>query len=128
MLKALIDVKVLTKNKALLFTKLLNDGLEYTSSIDEALKFAESEIQSLDETIESIKGLKPECDKLDYALAVSSGALCGVIDIFLVGKPGESPLGDVTDKWFGDRTKDFAKMCLQYFVSAWKGSICAKGI
>lgn len=90
---------------------VLNDGLEYTSSIDEALKFAESEIQSLDETIESIKGLKPECDKLDYALAASSGALCGVIDIFLVGKPGESPLGDVTDKWFGDRTKDFAKMC-----------------
>lgn len=90
---------------------VLNDGLEYTSSIDEALKFAESEIQSLDETIESIKGLKPECDKLDYALAASSGALCGIIDIFLVGKPGESSLGDITDKWFEERTKDFAKMC-----------------
>ena len=90
---------------------VLNDGLEYTSSIDDALKFAESEIQSLDETIESIKGLKPECDKLDYALAASSGALCGIIDIFLVGKPGESSLGDITDKWFEERTKDFAKMC-----------------
>lgn len=90
---------------------VLNDGLEYTSSIDDALKFAEGEIQSLDETIESIKGLKPECDKLDYALAASSGALCGIIDIFLVGKPGESPLGDITDKWFEERTEDFAKMC-----------------
>ena len=90
---------------------VLNDGLEYTSSIDDALKFAESEIQSLDETIESIKGLKPECDKLDYVLAASSGALCGVIDIFMVGKPGESPLGNMTDKWFEERTKDFAKMC-----------------
>lgn len=90
---------------------VLNDRLEYTSSIDDALKFAESEIQSLDETIESIKGLKPECDKLDYALAASSGALCGIIDIFLVGKPGESSLGDITDKWFEERTKDFAKMC-----------------
>ena len=87
------------------------DGLEYTSSIDDALKFSENEILSLDETIESIKGLKPECDKLDYALAASSGALCGIIDIFLVGKPGESPFGDITDKWFEDRTKDFAKMC-----------------
>lgn len=88
-----------------------NDGLEYTSSIDDALKFSENEILSLDETIESIKGLKPECDNLDYALAASSGALCGIIDIFLVGKPGESPFGDITDKWFEDRTKDFAKMC-----------------
>lgn len=88
-----------------------NDGLEYTSSIEDAMKLAEDEIQTLNETIESIKGLKPECDKLDYALAASSGALCGVIDIFLVGKPGESPLGDITDKCFEDRTKDFAKMC-----------------
>lgn len=88
-----------------------NDGLGYTASIDYAIKFAENEIQSLEETIESIKGLKPECDKLDYALAASSGALCGIIDIFLVGKPGESPLGDITDKWFEERTKDFAKMC-----------------
>ena len=88
-----------------------NDGLGYTASIDDAIKFAENEIQSLEETIESIKGLKPECDKLDYALAASSGALCGIIDIFLVGKPSESPLGDITDKWFEERTKDFAKMC-----------------
>ena len=33
MLKALIDVKVLTNNKALLFTKLLTDGLEYDAVI-----------------------------------------------------------------------------------------------
>lgn len=33
------------------------------------------------------------------------------LSIFLVGKPGESPVGDVTDKWFENRTKDFAKLC-----------------
>ena len=58
----------------------------------QTLNQAELEIHNLDETIESINGLKPNCDKLDYILAASSGALCGIIDIFLVGKPGESLL------------------------------------
>ena len=65
----------------------------------------------MNETVDSIKGLKPDCDKFDYILATSSGALCGIIDIFLVGKPGESPLGNITDKWFVARTIDFAKLC-----------------
>ena len=86
-------------------------GFEFSTSIADALAQAESELTTLNETIESIKDLKPSCDKLDYILAASSGALCGVIDIFLVGKPGESPLGDITDKWFANRTMDFAKLC-----------------
>lgn len=65
----------------------------------------------MNETVDSIKVLKPNCDKMDYILAASSGALCGIIDIFLVGKPGESPLGNITDKWFDARTMDFAKLC-----------------
>lgn len=48
---------------------------------------------------------------MDYILAVGSGALCGILDVFLVGKPGESPVGDLTDKWFEERTKSFAKLC-----------------
>ena len=87
------------------------DRSDYTSAIEDAIEGAKTEIETLTETVESIDGLKLECDKLDYALAVSSGTLCGIIDIFLVGKPGESPLGDITDKWFENRTKDFAKMC-----------------
>ena len=59
--------------------------------------------------IDSLNKVKTECDKLDYILAASSGALCGIIDIFLVGKPNESKLNDLTDKWFEDRVKDFAK-------------------
>lgn len=92
-----------------------DNSFDFTSSISSALEQADLELQALDETIDSIQGLKPECDKLDYILAASSGALCGIIDIFLVGKPGESPLGDITDKWFTARTMDFAKLC------GWKG-------
>ena len=80
-------------------------------AIDNALAQAEEELVVLNETVESIKKLKPQCDKLDYILAASSGALCGVVDIFLVGKPGESPIGDITDKWFANRIMDFAKLC-----------------
>lgn len=33
------------------------------------------------------------------------------MDIYLVGKPGESEIGDITDEWFENRTMDFAKLC-----------------
>lgn len=91
-------------------------GFSYTSSVESALSQAEQEIKHLDETIESVKTLKPDCDAIDYALAASSGALCGLLDVFLIGKPGESPLGDITDKWFENRTCDFARIC------GWKGN------
>ena len=92
-----------------------DDKYDFLSGISTALTKAESELleteKILAETKETVKKLTPECDKLDYALAASSGVLCGVIDVFLVGKPGESPLGNITDKWFENRTKDFAKLC-----------------
>lgn len=88
-----------------------NDGFGFSTTIADAMEKAEAELAVLNETIDSIKGLKPDCDKLDYILAASSGALCGVIDIFLVSKPGESLLGDITDKWFAARTMHFAKLC-----------------
>lgn len=83
----------------------------YEMSIESAMARAEIDLLRLNETIDSLKALKPDCDNLDYILAASSGALCGIIDIFLVGKPGESPVGKMSDKWFLDRTKDFAKIC-----------------
>ncbi|MPM18020.1 hypothetical protein SDC9_64421 [bioreactor metagenome] len=98
------------KSNLILEMSAEDDRFDFASSISSALKHTELEIQSLNETVESISGLKPECDKLDYILAASSGALCSVIDIFLVGKPGESPLGDVTDNWFANKTIDFAKL------------------
>lgn len=83
----------------------------FSTSIADALVQAESNLIALNETVDSINNLKPDCDRLDYALAASSGALCGIIDVFLVGKPGNSPIGEITDRWFADRTKDFAKLC-----------------
>jgi len=85
-------VDVTTKNDILLDFNIDDDGYGFSTSITDALAEAESELVVLNETIDSIKDLKPNCDRLDYILAASSGALCGVIDIFLVGKPGESPI------------------------------------
>jgi hypothetical protein len=103
-------------DRTLISINIGDDEFEFDSSISLALHQAELELETLNETIETIKGLKPECDKLDYALAASSGAICGLIDIFLVGKPFESPIGDITDKWFENRTVDFAKIC------GWEGA------
>ena len=97
-------------NNKLLIELDISDEYKFSSYVLTALDAAELELQSIDESINSIKVLRPECDKLDYILAASSGALCGIIDIFLVGKPGESPIGDITDKWFSDRTKAFARL------------------
>ena len=102
----------LAKKDIYLVLSIDDDGFGFATSIDDALAQAEAELVVMNETVESIKELKSQCDKLDYILAASSGALCGVIDIFLVGKPGESPLGDISDKWFANRTMDFAKLCL----------------
>ena len=92
-----------------------NNNFSYLSSIEDAISQANIEIETLNETIESVNALKPQCDKLDYTLSACSGALCGIVDIFFVGKPGKSPLGNITDKWFENRTCDFAKIC------GWKG-------
>lgn len=104
--------KGFVNNKNIMFEMSVADGnVDFTSSLECAMEHAEFELVALEETINSIHELKPAGDKLDYALAASSGAICGVIDIFLVGKPGESPVGEITDNWFADRTMDFAKLC-----------------
>ena len=95
---------------SLLELKIDDNAYDFQSSIITSLSKAELDLYEINESIASIKILKPECDKLDYALAASSGALCGIIDIFLVGKPSQSPVGDITDEWFANRTKDFAKL------------------
>ena len=108
------------ETKLVMEIKVDEKSYDFASTYDSALKEAEKELSLLDETIEenkeSIKNLQPQCDKLDYTLAACLGALCGVMDVFLVGKPGESPLGDITDKWFENRTIDFAKL------TGWKKS------
>ncbi len=108
-------MREITDKRAIIELSVQDDHFEFASSIATALASAENEYQDIDEQIqeslETIKKLTPECDKLDYILAATCGALCGVMDIFLVGKPGESPVGDITDKWFENLTKDFAELC-----------------
>ena len=76
-----------TKSDIILDLSVEDDGFGFSTSIDDAMTQAEAELVVLNETIDSIKELKPNCDKLDYVLAASSGALCGVFDVFFVGKP-----------------------------------------
>ena len=85
------------KNKILLEINEDKNSLSTTSGIDIALEQANLDIRLFDETIESVKTIKQNCDKIDYALAASSGAWCGILDMFFVGKPGETPLGNITD-------------------------------
>ena len=106
------------KNKdavLLLDLDISKEGYKFDSYIQTAIKFAEFEIDEINtklaENENIISKLTPECDKTDYILAAASGAACGLMDIFLVGKPGESKIGDITDKWFENRTMDFAKIC-----------------
>lgn len=40
---------------------------------------------------------KAQCDAIDYALAAFCGTVAGLVDIFLVGTPGDSVLGKWTD-------------------------------
>ena len=98
-------------SKSLVLDFSANAGFDFASSIESALAFSQQELVNIQETVNSVNALRPQCDKLDYILSASAGALCGIVDIFLVGKPGESPIGNLTDKWFDNRTKDFAKLC-----------------
>ena len=91
------------------------NGYEFASDIKTALSTTQGELEvvssKLEKNLDSLNKLTPECDKTDYILSACSGALCGVIDVFLVGKPGESPVGEITDMWFANRTEDFARLC-----------------
>ena len=70
------------------------------SCMEDAKLLADEKLKKIEETTKSIKEVKPECDKLDYALAAGVGLLSGIIDIFLVGSPEDSYFCKMTDKWF----------------------------
>ena len=85
------------------------------SCMEDAKKLEDEKKERIKETLDSIKMVKHECDKLDYGLAAGVGILCGMVDIFLVGAPKDTVLGKMTDKWFDNRVVDFAKL------NGWKG-------
>lgn len=91
------------------------EGFDFAYDIQKAMEISEYELDAitvkLSENENTLKKLTPNCDKTDYILASSSGALCGMMDIFLVEKPCDSQLVDISDKWFENRIMDFAKLC-----------------
>lgn len=116
----------------ILILDLENDSkvFKFDHSIIEAQSNAYYELEKIEykviENQRSLDVLTPDCDMLDYSLAASSGLICSILDIFLVGKPGESPIGTVTDNWFEDRIRDFAKLFNKngkYDVSSLSGAI-----
>ncbi|EAJ0033687.1 hypothetical protein CE948_07190, partial [Campylobacter jejuni] len=52
-----------------------------------------------------------ECDKYDYLIAITCGAIAGIMDIFLVGNPKDSYLGKKVDKTVEKMTQKFAQLC-----------------
>lgn len=52
-----------------------------------------------------------KCDKYDYLIAVACGAIAGMVDIFLVGSPGDSKLQTWTDAQVDKTVMGFAKAC-----------------
>ncbi|SDB12431.1 hypothetical protein [Eubacterium oxidoreducens] len=104
-----------TKESIVLQLEVAEDSFSFSTNLASALSKAELELLEIEgqqvENEESLKKVTANCDKTDYILAASSGALCGIFDIFLVGKPGESKLGKMTDTWVEERVKNFAKLC-----------------
>jgi len=101
-------------NKLVLELKINDNDFDFLSTIEKAQDEANKELSEINKQItdneEMIKKLTPDCDMVDYILATCSGAICGIIDIFLVSKPNQSQFQNLTDKWFEDRTKDFARI------------------
>lgn len=52
---------------------------------------------------------KDTCDKYDYVAAIACGAIGGIMDIMLVGAPGDSVLGNWTDKQVDNAVMAFAR-------------------
>ncbi|MWV61618.1 hypothetical protein DCO58_08595 [Helicobacter saguini] len=52
-----------------------------------------------------------KCDIYDYMIAVTCGAIGGIIDVCFVGIPGDSKLGNITDSFANSVTEKFAQLC-----------------
>ena len=95
--------------------EISDKGFSFRSETAAVLETAELDLGIIRERIaensDTIAALTPECDMLDYVLAVSSGVVCGMIDVFLVGFPEDSKLGAVTDGFFDNAVTSFAKRC-----------------
>ena len=79
-------------NRKIVLELELNDNdFKFISSIGEAKREAKKELDEINKSIidneDTIRMLTPECDKIDYILALCSGTICGIIDVFLGNSP-----------------------------------------
>ena len=51
-----------------------------------------------------------KCDTSDYLIAVACGAVAGLVDIFMVGTPGDSVFGAWSDAQVDSAVMKFARM------------------
>lgn len=56
-----------------------------------------------------------QCDKYDYLIAGTCGVICGLIDVFFVGMPGEGKLTKIADSAVDSAVEKFAS------ALGWKG-------
>ena len=73
---------------------------------DEARKLLVQDSQGKTELLRTAD----KCDKYDYLMAVGCGVIGGIIDIFLVGSPGDSALEKWSDEQVDKTVKGFAKI------------------
>lgn len=66
-----------------------------------------------------------KCDKYDYLAAVACGAVGGLVDIFLVGTPGDSVLGKWSDAQADKAVMIFAKIVGWNPKEAQKGNVAS---
>lgn len=78
---------------------LLNSGEANTAALIDCSDEKRALIQNND-----------KCDKYDYLIAVACGAIGGMVDIFLVGAPGDSVIGKWTDAQVDHAVKGFARL------------------
>ena len=83
-------------------------------------KSQEIELQKRIKEEFSLKNAK--CDKYDYMIAGTCGVISGLIDIFFVGMPGDSKLGNFADEQAKKITENFAE-----FLGWDKEKVVAKG-
>ena len=92
----------------------LSNGIDLTRDPFQSLLSTRQRMEIL-ERIEADFDEKCDCDRLDYAIAASCGALAGLVDAFWVGVPEDSLLGELSDKAADRLVERFAK------VLGWKG-------
>lgn len=85
------------------------NNIDLSKSSFEKLLTEQDRIELAKNINEDYKLKSANCDKFDYLIAAFCGVATGLIDVFFVGKPGESKLGEWTDKKVDNLVKKFAQ-------------------